>query len=156
MRSNIWVKMYALISMLGLVVYACTDQPVENKTVSKELSLDFMWFRGSFGQSLEEMKTGLAWGVSTLGATLPKGSMDDAFILKGDQIFTFDFSKVGFTKKAEKAIQQIIKRIKFSDFYQKRGYADLGRFFALTLNSPYHYYEITDMPYDLEGFKSEV
>lgn len=140
-----------MFALLAIVFYACSlgrkdDIRIEN------LDINLRWYTGSFNQTEEGMKIGLAWSLSYLGALLPAGSLDEAMTFKEDKIFSIDLSKVGFSEQAQTALQKIVAHLKESDEYRGKGHIELGRFVMLTLNSSYHYFQITGVPATLQGF----
>lgn len=121
----------------------------------ENLVINFKWHTGSFNHGKEEIKTGLAWTLSSLGAELPNGSLDSALMDIAPQVFSVDLSKVGFTEAAQVALQVVVSQLKSSEAYKENSYTELGRFVMLTLNSSYHYYEITEAPKSLREFKAQ-
>lgn len=137
----------------SIIFYTCISTK-EAEIKPEDTVITMRWFSGSFEQDEKEMKTGLAWALSYLGAELPTGSLDKAVQTKSNFTFEIDFSKVGFADEAVKAIAIIIDQIKSSSSYLEKGYIDLGRFVMLTLNSTNHYYQITRTPRDLTSFRN--
>lgn len=125
-----------------------------NRTKPENLIIHLSWHLGSFIENEQELKTGLAWALSSLGAELPKGSLDSAMTQTSSKTFLLDLSLVGFSESAASALQEIVTQLKSSSSYQEQGHSELGRLLMLTLNSSYHYYEITGVPKTLEEFKS--
>ena len=121
----------------------------------ENLVLNMKWFSGSFMQTEEEMRIGLAWVLSSLGAELASGSLEKSMTDYGERVFTIDLSQVGFSENAQEALQVVVTRLKDSPAYQANNHTELGRFVALTLNSTYHYYRIVDMPTTLVGFRQQ-
>ena len=91
--------------------------------------------------------TGIKWGLSRLGASLPASNLG---ISIQNNIITIDIIKLGFNNNAQNKILQLIEIIKNSGEYQTTHAIDLGRFIALTLGASEHYYEIIGTPQNLE------
>lgn len=148
MKSK-WIKVYVSVIAMLVIVYTYYQL---NKP--ENLLIDLQWHSGSFIESEEEMKTGLIWALSSLGAELPEGSLDSAISGTSSGVFTLDLSKVGFSESAELALQKIVTEIKASSAYKAHGYTEIGRLIMLTLNNSFHYYEITAVPKTLDRFKA--
>lgn len=140
-----------MFALLAIIFYACSLGGKDNIRI-ENLEINLRWYTGSFNQTKEEMKTGLAWGLSSLGAMLPAGSLNDAMTFKEDKLFSIDLSKVGFSEQAETALQKIVTQLKDSRAYRENGDIELGRFVVLTLNSSYHYFQITGVPTTVQAF----
>lgn len=108
-------------------------------------SISLRWIPAYQDESWDNVRTGLLWSFSFLGATLPAGSFDASVTWKNDRLFTCDFSKLGFKKEALLSLQVIFDRLKASEEYSSKGGIDLGRLLMLTIYSSNHYYRITGM-----------
>ncbi len=140
--------------MLVLTVfYACTfdrDLILDDNN----LTLNLRWAPGLETQSQSQMLTGLTWAMSSLGAELPKGSLQRAIVWQDENHFSLNLNQLGFKRKALFALSRIIDVLVASGEYEKANGIDLGRFIMLTVNSTYHYYQITDVPETLNEFRS--
>jgi len=99
--------------------------------------------------------TGLLWTLSFLGAELPKGAMEKAVVWNDERTFRLDLITAGFSAAAQQPLRELLSVLKNSNEYRIHGSFDLGRFTMLTLNSPYHYYEITGAKEKLSEFRSQ-
>lgn len=151
--GNRLIRFYILITLISVLAYSCI-----NSTEEDDLFLDhtirLRWFPGAFDQSKEEVRTGFAWTLSSLGAMLPAGSMDQVMIELDENLFEIDLSHAGFSEEALGALNVVLTRLKNSQAYQVNNYIEMGRFIMLTLNSSNHYYEITQVPKNLNDFRS--
>ncbi len=112
------------------------------------------WNKSHEIDSLEKNKAGLTWALSFLGSNI---SLDSTLtgITHTKDIIRLDVSKVGFPKKAMPHLQSLHTVIQNSEEYQKKGTIDIGRYIALTIGSPNHYYKIVDIPLQLVDLKSQ-
>lgn len=134
---------------------ACVSDENSDIPVTEEpLSIKLRWFSGSFDQSEEEMKIGLAWALSFLGASLQGNALEAAIEPLDVKLFSINLSMIGFSENAQTALQTVIKKLKASDEYQQNGYTELGRFIMLTVNSSFHYYKITEIPPTIQSFRA--
>ena len=99
----------------------------------------------------ENARTGLLWTLSFLGAELKKDSLDRAIIRSDSTKFKLDFSKVGFSQKALKALELAIDSLKHTQEYTIKNSIDLGAFVSLLIGSSEQYYKITDAESDLSS-----
>jgi hypothetical protein len=145
-------SLYFLLSICILLGVACTqskDVPIKNDPNVIYLK----WNKSYKKDALERHKTGLIWALSFLGSNI---ALDNTLtgITHQKDIIRLDVTKVGFPKKAIPHLQSLNIVIQNSEEYQKKGTIDLGRYIALTIGSPNHYYKIVDIPlqlYDLQN-----
>lgn len=137
-------------------IATCNSIDDEPEEVPKNYEISFTWFEGSLVPDYEALKAGLNWTVSTLGAVLPANGIDNGILSVDNdkKIMRFDFSKVGFRPKPLEKLHVVLSRLKASGIYKELGHVELGRLIVLTLNSTYHYYEITEVPETLSEFKN--
>lgn len=112
------------------------------------------WNQSYPEDSLERQKAGLTWALSFLGSNI---SLDSTLtgITHTKEVIRLDVSKVGFPDKAMPHLQSLHTVIQNSEEYQIKGSIDLGRYVALTIGSPNHYYKIVDIPLQLVDLKSQ-
>ena len=120
-----------------------------------DLTLKLRWNKAYPGESFEDVKKGLLWALSYLGATIPRGSVTKAIVRENDTRFFLKLKELGFDQNAQNAFRTIISKMKSSEEYTLHGGIDVGRFIILTLNSTYHYYAITGAYDKLESFKEK-
>jgi len=147
--KNKLIKVFVGVIALLIIVYTYYQL---NKP--ENLVINLKWHSGSFIETEQEMKTGLTWALSSLGAELPRGSLDSAIVDISTGVFALNLSKVGFSTSAEEALQKIVTEIKSSEAYKANDYTEIGRLVMLTLNNSFHYYEITGVPKTLDRFKA--
>lgn len=123
-------------------------EEIENKYV-----ISFRWIKSYEAEQWSNVRTGLIWSFSFLGAELPAGSFDASVNWLSENKFRCDLSKLGFNISALEALSVITDKIKESEEYQKNGAVDIGRFLMLTLYSSHHYYKITGVFSSLHSFK---
>lgn len=133
---------YGLILVVVLSGLQCTHEKADVYTPCK---INLRWIPSYEEESWDDVRTGLLWSFSFLGASLPTGSFDGSVTWLNDQVFTCDFSKLGFNDEALLSLQVIFDRLKASEEYKSKGGIDLGRLLMLTIYSSHHYYRITGM-----------
>ncbi len=145
-------RVFFLFTIVLAVFYACTFDR-ELILDDEHLTLNLRWVPGFETQTQDEMLTGLTWALSNLGAELPRGSLQRAIFWQDDNHFSLNLNQVGFKRQALFALSRIIDVLVASGEYEQANGIDVGRFIMLTVNSTYHYYEITDVPQTLEEFR---
>lgn len=143
------LRWFAMLMAIAIVVHAC----VELNEGDERNRVNLRWVKSYPDESKEKVTTGLAWGLSFLGAALPKGAIKQAAIWKDESRFELDISRLGISAEQRTAWQELLKAIKQSDEYQKKGAMDVGRFIALTINSSNHYYALTGVDRDYTSFR---
>ena len=103
--------------------------------------IELRWLKGYAAESRADVETGLLWGLSLLGAKLPDG---ETVIHWHEDRITVDLARAQVIDGTTPAWRQLIAAMKASGEYQAHGALDVGRFMALTLGSPNHYYALTD------------
>ncbi|MFN0203400.1 MAG: hypothetical protein ACKVTZ_17875 [Bacteroidia bacterium] len=121
--------------------------------VDKEMVLRLRWASAYSNEKWEEVQTGLEWGLSLLGAELPKGCMKKALIAKENKIYELNFNELGFSETAKNALLPLLFTLKKSEEYQQKGGIDMGRFLVFTLHHSWHYYAITNVPRTFAQFE---
>lgn len=111
-----------------------------------EMTICLRWIPSYPNEKEADVRTGLIWGLSMLGAKLPLSSMNKAFTSLGNHYYRLDMNELGFSDVAKKSIAKILKQLKQSQEYSQKGGIDIGRFLVITLHSSWHYYAITDVP----------
>lgn len=134
-----------------IIVYSCTF----DSNSSNPLELNLRWVKSYPDEKIEDVVKGLKWYFFFLGAELREGSLENSVTWDNDSTFAFDFSAIGFDVPAQRAFAEIIKVLKESDEYKVHHAIDLGRLIALTLNSSYHYYAITNAESSFKEFQDK-
>ena len=144
-----WVFILAVSCFLGAI----------NKSASNNnsLTLNLAWHKAYESQQWANVKTGLAWSFSLMGASMPGGRLDKSitFSNKYSTLLQINLYDLGFSHQAIKTFAVILDTIKSSPDYQRNNSIDIGRFLTLTLHSSWNYYAITQMPERLSDFKKE-
>lgn len=145
-------KKFTCVFISGIIILLLT-QFKEQPDQSNSIKLNFKWYKAYDGQTWEHVKTGMIWSFSSLGAMLPKGSLDSALMFSDSTLFEVDLQKLGFQPESEKALQTICNFIKQTPDYRKNQFIDLSRFFMLTLHAPYNYYRIVGVEKTYKSFE---
>lgn len=105
------------------------------------LTIELRWVESYPRERRSRVETGLLWTLSFLGASLPS---DEPFPLEWqDDIVTLGLDRVGIGADALASWRRLLAAMKASEEYRSTGAIDIGRFVALTLCSPQHYYALT-------------
>jgi hypothetical protein len=135
---NTELRNVCLALTLAVLMGACADDagtPSDPRDV-----IELRWVRAYAKESRADVETGLLWGLSLLGTNLP----DDARVIRWhDDRMTVDLARAQVIDGTTPAWRQLIAAMKASGEYQAHGALDVGRFMALTLGSPNHYYALT-------------
>jgi hypothetical protein len=102
--------------------------------------IELRWIKAYARESKSDVETGLLWGLSLLGAQLPR----EARVIRWhDDRMTVDLARAQVIDGTAPAWRELIAAMKASGEYKTHGALDVGRFLALTLGSPNHYYALT-------------
>lgn len=134
---------YVVLTFLCTVVLTCIRCTREKTAIYNPYKIGLRWVPAYEEESWEEVRTGLLWSFSFLGATLPADSFNASVSWVNDHLFICDFSKLGFNTEALGSLQVIFDRLKATEEYHSRGGIDIGRLLMLTVYSSNHYYAIT-------------
>jgi hypothetical protein len=127
-----------IVLALAALAGACADDagpPSDPRDV-----IELRWIKAYPRESRSDVETGLLWGLSLLGAKLPAGA---SIIRWQNDRMTLDVARAQVLDGTTPAWRQLIAAMKASGEYQAHGALDVGRFMALTLGSPNHYYALT-------------
>lgn len=137
-----------LIWLFSLVANPASDAISRQDTDT----LTLQWYQSYPDDSIEKAVIGLRWALSYSGAMLPNAPY--AIAVDGNKI-TIKLSDLGFDGQATKHLLQLHQKIKTSAEYQTKNSVDLGRYVALLLGAPEHYYRITGVPNKLDDLLSQ-
>lgn len=126
-----------------------------NSINPEELTIRLRWAPNQRGESWQNVKTGLIWAFSYLGAEWPIGSFDASVTRHGEFSLVLDCQSVGFSPQAIQALKPILKELKLTEEYQKMKGVDLGRFLLFVAHSSWHYYALTHAPPNIDAYLSE-
>ena len=116
-------------------------------------TLKVKWIKSYPREHWRNVREGLRWTFSYLGATLPAGSFDKVVSPSDSSEFIIDFARLGFSSQALQAFRQIIEPIKSSEYYRKNKYFDLSRLVAMLVGNSDNYYAITGAALTLNDFE---
>ena len=135
----------ALALSCGFLFPLCTPEKETGK-------VRLRWVKAYPTETWENVKTGIYWSLSYLGATLDSAYANEIIIKENSTHFTLDLIKAGFDQQALNAFAVIIDSLQNTGEYKKYNSIDLSRFLVLTEHSSWHYYEITGVAKSLNEF----
>ena len=122
---------------------------------AEQYTLQVRWCKAYPAEQWLNIRQGIAWTLSYLGATLPKNAIYRTIKSTEDpSIVELNFAQAGFSPTALHALKTILDSLKRTAEYDRFCSIDLGRLVVLTVHSPHHYYRITGMPRSLASFRS--
>ena len=128
-----------LVVLFAGLLGSCTDKDVGPPSDPRDV-IELRWLKAYPRESRSDVETGLLWSLSLLGARLPKGA--EVIRWQGDRI-AVDLARAQVLDGTTPAWRELIAAMKTSGEYKVHGALDIGRFLALTLGSPNHYYALT-------------
>jgi hypothetical protein len=149
----ITLKKAIIVSSLLIMVAVATN--VFSSFENEDNSIRLRWIKSYPTEDWAHIRTGIIWSFSYLGATLPKGSLDNAITKHDESSFTLDLSKIGFSDHALNNLRPMLAFLRASEEYEKMGGIDLGRFQMYTLHSSWNYYAITGAEPTIEAYKNK-
>ena len=139
--------------LFAAIVFQSSDG--NSNELTSKISIRLKWNKAYPKESYGNVRTGMLWSFSFLGAHLPKGCYDKAILTKDSSLFEIKIDELGFSENAKQALAVICDSIKKTDSYRKNNSIDLSRFFVLTLHSSWHYYKITGVYNTLTEFNTQ-
>lgn len=141
---------FSALAMLTILHSCKIDPPIDedNLVINLRVMNDYST------QTNDNISKGILWSLSYLGAQMASGSLNKTISIQAPGTISLNLSFAGFTPDAQYYLRDIIKEIKATEEYKLYGAVDIGRFFMLTLYSPYHYYAITNAPRTYQQFQS--
>ncbi len=140
-------KLYTTLLLAIMSVVSCSLFKSDEDT---EITLQ--WNKSYPEETLEDASIGLKWCLSFLGSDAGKKSSWSG-LQEEENRFTLKTEKLYFPETAITYLSQLHRQLKQTEEYKKTGAIDMGRYMALTIGSPNHYYKIADVPQHLEQFK---
>jgi hypothetical protein len=138
-------RIIPLIFICGFLFTLCS-------TDKDACKIRLRWVEAYPGENWGDVKTGIYWSLSYLGASLDSSNVDEIIKEEERGYFTLDLVKAGFDRHALNAFRVIIDSLERTEEYQQYNAVDLARFFVLTEHSAWHYYEITGVARTLNEF----
>jgi len=135
-RATLTRAIFALA--VALLSGGCGDRPAPD---DPGLSIELRWLRSYGRESRADVEAGLLWTLSFLGAALPEQGTDP-LSWRGD-VVTLHLDHAGIDASLLPHWKRLLGALKASEEYRVMGGLDVGRFVALTLCSPNHYYALT-------------
>lgn len=140
-------KLYCIGMLVMMSVISCSFL---EKNEDTEITLQ--WNQSYPEETIEDAIIGLKWSLSFMGSDAGKKSSWSGLDEKENRI-TLSLDKLYFTDSAVTYLSKLHAQLKQTEEYKKTGAIDLGRYMALTIGSPNHYYKIAAVPQHLEQFK---
>lgn len=150
-----FIKLFAIGVACLIIWYSCVSHDLNDNGSPGENEINIRWVKAYPTETQHDILTGLAWSMSFLGASLPKGSLTTAIDWKDERTLTLNISKLGFAEESEQAFRNFFHVLKNSEEYRLLEGIDIGRFIMLTLNSTNHYYAITGAKKTYFQFRSQ-
>lgn len=147
------MKHHFVYYTLFLLAFCCCKSTQNLSFSDEEMTICLRWIPSYTNEKEEDMRTGLAWGMSMLGAEMPVGCMEKAFIPLKNKHYLLNINFLHFSYNAKKVFKCIFQELKKSEEYKQKSGIDIGRFLVLTLHSSWNYYAITGMPRNYSTFK---
>lgn len=146
---------FSLFIPLLVVLLGYQSAPQPTAITEERLVIHLRWCKAYPAETGQNIKKGLTWALSFLGAELPKGSLSSVVRPTDDPtILEVHLGKAGFNATAQTALANILDSLKRTPEYERFCSVDMGRFVVLTVHSPFHYYQITGLPRTLASFRS--
>ena len=123
---------------IALLAGSCGDTPPPG---DPDFSIELRWLKSYGRESRSDVETGLLWTLSFLGAALPDEGVHP-LSWRGN-VLTLHLDRAGIDASSLPNWKRLLAAMKASEEYRAAGGLDIGRFVALTLCSPNHYYALT-------------
>lgn len=143
---------YLAFMLLCMVVAAINCAQPAAKASQPDHTLRLKWIKAYPDEHWPQVREGLRWTFSFLGAALPQGCFDKVVPVNDSAAFTLDFSQLGFSLQALEAIDSVLVKIKSSESYRAKNYMDLSRLVVMLTGESENYYAITGAEKTLNGF----
>ncbi|MDX1440486.1 MAG: hypothetical protein R3284_11345 [Rubricoccaceae bacterium] len=113
----------------------------DSPDLDEALVIELRWIKSYPDERRSDIETGLLWTLSFLGADLSRD--EPSPISWADNLVILRLDRAGFNSESLSSWAVLISAMKASQEYAVNGSFDIGRFVALTLCSPHHYYALT-------------
>ncbi|MCB9740787.1 MAG: hypothetical protein H6747_16095 [Deltaproteobacteria bacterium] len=116
--------------------------------------LPLRWNRFYAGETPARVSRGLLWVLHWLGATLPAGCEAEVVRWTDERTLILDTRTAGLPPRARCVMQHLGEALLGSEEAAVRGAVDVGRFVALLIGEPAHYYAAVGMPTTFAAFRA--
>ena len=127
-----------VILLCGLLA-ACSPGPVAPPSDPRDV-IELRWIKAYPRESRSDVETGLLWGLSLAGASLPRGQR--VIDWQGERI-TLDLARAQVIDGTQPAWRDFLGALKASGEYRAQGAVDVGRFVSIMLGDTQRYYALT-------------
>ena len=152
MKHSFWLISLLVLASVAIQIGSCA---YKQGVAPVDYTIRLRWIKSYESESWSDVRTGLIWSFSYLGAALPAGSFDAAVARADSSHFTLDCAKIGFSGQALAAILPMLEQMRQSDEYPRMGGIDLGRFLMFVQQSSWHYYALTGVPETVQAFEQQ-
>jgi len=142
MRSN-----YIIVFSVLLFLTSCTH----TETIDGD-NITLKWNQSYPNETIEDAEIGLKWCLSFLGSHIANDTLWTGFQRKEDR-FILNIRQIGFSSMAADYLASLNVQLKKTEEYHSTQAIDLGRYMALTIGTPHHYYKIVDIPETFQNFR---
>jgi hypothetical protein len=145
-RRNYSIRIFISLALFcGIFFSLCSPEKETGK-------VHLRWVKAYPGETWENVRTGIFWSLSYLGATLDSAYANEIIKREDSTHFTVDLVKAGFDQQALNSFEVIIDSLEQTDEFKKFNSIDVGRFLVLTEHSSWHYYKITGVAKTIDEF----
>lgn len=130
--------------LFSVVLFSCSAPP--------DPAIRLRWVKAYPGEKWEDVRTGLLWSLSYLGASLDSSNAKQLIERTDSSQFVLHLDRAGFSSSALQQLLTICENLRGSEEYEKNNAIDLGRFLVLTEHTSNHYYSITGAAPTLQEF----
>ncbi len=147
-------RQFLLFIAFPVLICNLGSRSFNSRPDKEQLKIAVRWVKSQPGEPWQDVRKGLIWGFSHLGAELPAGAFDRSISPSDANIYWLDFNALGFSEQAKIPLAAILDSLKNTGEYQSRCGIDLGRLLVLLCHSPQHYYAITGIPSTYADFRA--
>ena len=118
------------------------------------VQLTLSWSPFYKGETQARVSRGMLWLLHWLGATLPEGCEPKVVTWLDGRRFRLDTTTAGLPTRAACVLGHVADALAASEERAVMGGVDVGRFVALAIGVPSHYYAAVGMPTSVDGFRA--
>ena len=149
-----WIVFTVIVTII-LLLTCSVFREIKTQPASYDSTITLHWIQNYKTETKEDFEEAFVWGLSFLGAELPKDSLSSWLVWKDSNTFILHFEKAGFSTAALVPINKVLYELKRSEEYLKTKRIDAGRLMVQLLNNSSHYYAITGVAKTFDGFRNQ-
>ncbi len=140
--------------LMAFGLQQCRQIGDRQESIPQDLRIHLQWYPAYSDESQQDVEVGLLWILAYLGEPITSNNYLDYMDWVEDDILLLDLTQLVSNPHRVKLWQKILTSLEASSTDRLHHSVDVGKFVFSTFNESETYYKLTEMPDQLEEFKT--